>query len=135
MNIPGKLLLIFFCCAATTSHLTAQKQYTYEDVDSIKACFRKFCDTDTIPVASLKKLKSLKVVTNTEGISIVEFTLLLTAAGDVAFMQKIKADGLDQNYVKLLTLNYLTVELVEIIARDKDDHVLRLKPRKYQLTL
>jgi len=134
MSTHRKIFICTLLLLITSLWSYGQKQYTYEDIDSIKACFKKFCDSDTLHRSAMKKLKSMKLATTDEDLYVMEFTMMLIGPNDDTYIGKIKTDVLDVHYVKLVASGYHTIEVSEVIAKDKHGTTIRLKPRRYHIT-
>jgi len=110
--------------------LAAKAQYTYTQNNEVKVCFKKFCETDTISLSAIKKTRQLNLLTSDEDLKIVEFTFTLIDVNDGVYVGKSKSDNLDRNNIDLMSA-YKTIELGEIIAKNKDGRMFKLKSKLY----
>ena len=128
-----KITFLLLILLASLHQVQAQYVYTNTDNAAVKACFKNFCDTDTISLKSIKKIRSLTLLTNDESLKIAEFTIMLTDINEEVYVAKIKWDYLDRNNLDLLSRNYKTIQLTDILAKAKDGHLVKLKPKLYYI--
>jgi hypothetical protein len=122
---------VFISLLFSICFIAAKSQYTYTQNNEAKVCFKKFCETDTISLASIKKVKQLDVLTDDESLKIIEFTFTLIDVNDQVYVGKSKSNNLDRNNIDLMARSYKTIELHEIIAKTKDGRMYKLKNRLY----
>lgn len=128
MNLMKSFCLIFLLFACFSF---VEAQYTYTQNNEVKVCFKKFCETDTISLASIKKTRQLDLLADDKDLKIVEFTFTLIDANDGVYVGKSKSDNLDRNNIDLMYRSYITIELGEIIAKNKDGRMFKLKSKLY----
>lgn len=126
-----KLLTLF--CTSFLITLSTLAQYTATENKDAKACFKGFCDTDTLFLSSLKKTRSLPLITDNKELKVVEFTIMLTDVNNEVYVAVIKFDYLDRNNLDLLARSYKTLQLTDIFAKNKDGRLTRLKPKLYYI--
>jgi hypothetical protein len=124
--------LLFLCCSLILlSSIKANAQYVSTENNQIKACFKGYCDTDTLSIPKLKKTRSLPLISDNTDLKIVEFTIMLTDIHDEVYIAVIKFNYLDRSNLDLLARSYKTLQLTDIMAKNKDGHLVKLKPKLY----
>jgi hypothetical protein len=124
--------LLFLCCSFILfSSIKANAQYVSTENNQIKACFKGYCDTDTLSISKLKKTRSLPLISDNTDLKIVEFTIMLTDIHDEVYIAVIKFNYLDRSNLDLLARSYKTLQLTDIMAKNKDGHLVKLKPKLY----
>jgi hypothetical protein len=111
--------------------MKANAQYVSTENNQIKACFKGYCDTDTLSISKLKKTRSLPLISDNTDLKIVEFTIMLTDIHDEVYIAVIKFNYLDRSNLDLLARSYKTLQLTDIMAKNKDGHLVKLKPKLY----
>jgi hypothetical protein len=119
---------IIICLLAT---IKTNAQYISTENNQIKACFKGYCDTDTLSISGLRKAKSLPLISDNKDVKIVEFTIMLTDIHDEVYVAVINFNYLDRSNLDLLARSYKTLQLTDITAKNDEGHLVKLKPKLY----
>ncbi|MCE3282960.1 MAG: hypothetical protein K0Q66_1697 [Chitinophagaceae bacterium] len=122
---------IWMGCLADVS---AQKTFDYPPNDSVKVCLEKFCDSTVLEASKLLKYKSLELVTDTKGLKVKAFNLvLLDKLNQVVFMQTVKDDELDNYHISFFKKAVAKMTINTIVACDKKGNCYSLKELNFRI--